>query len=59
MRILAILALISSLVLYAFAIVAKLHVFDLWHIRAISMIGIAGVNALIATAFGVLSLGKK
>lgn len=59
MRILSILALISSLAIYAVAILVKFFQFSVLDTRPVSIIGIAGVNAVIAVAFGVLSLEKK
>jgi hypothetical protein len=59
MRILAMLALVSSLVVYVLALFVKMNVFVLWNIKPISLVEIAGVNAIIAIAFGVLSQGKK
>jgi len=59
MKILSIIALLSSLVVYALAIIVKLGLFNFWDIRAVSLVGIAGVNAVIAIAFGVLSMEKK
>lgn len=59
MKVLSIIALISSLVMYVLSILVKLNVFSLWNTRPVSLIGIAGVNALIAIAFGVLSLHRK
>ncbi len=59
MKALSIIALISSLVMYVLSILVKLNVFSLWNTRPVSLIGIAGVNALIAIAFGVLSLHRK
>ncbi|MFA6451236.1 MAG: hypothetical protein WCX65_17305 [bacterium] len=59
MKILSIVALLSSLALYALALLVKFGIVSAWETRPVSLIGIAGVNAVIAIAFGVLSLGKK
>lgn len=58
-KILSIVALLSSLALYALALLVKFGIVSAWETRPVSLIGIAGVNAVIAIAFGVLSLGKK
>ena len=59
MRIMSMLVLLSSLVIYVLAFLVKKFGLNIWDIRPISLIGIAGVNAVIAIAFGVLSLEKK
>jgi hypothetical protein len=59
MRTFSMIALLSSIVIYVLAVFVKLDLISLWGTRPVSLIGIAGVNAVIAIAFGVLSLGKK
>jgi hypothetical protein len=60
MRILSMLSLLASLVVYVLAIFVKLGVIhSLLGIRPVTLLGIIMVNALIAIAAGILSIEKK
>jgi len=59
MRILSIIFLIGSIITYALAITTKLHWLGIMGTRPAILVGLAGLDALIAIAFGILSLNKK
>lgn len=59
MRGLSILFLLTSLVVYLLAILAKFDVLNLTTTRPVSLIAFAGLNALIAAVFGILSVGNN
>ena len=60
MRILSIIFLLGSLAAYLLAFIIKISSLNLLEMRPITLIAVAGLNAIIAVAFGVLSAaGKK
>ncbi|MFH1537941.1 MAG: hypothetical protein ABIH66_03215 [bacterium] len=58
MRGLSLLFLAVSLVVYLLAILAKFNVLNFTTTMPVSLIAFAGLNALVAVVFGILSIGS-